>query len=250
MKKGLSVVISATDSANARHYFLSTQQLRLIAAGLAVVVLLIAFAVVNYARVSYKALEAVALKRRNQEIEKEFAKLQEFKRQLEVAENHNQKIKVMLGIEKTPLAVQPQENNGAQNQVTPPDSAAPAENIPSILPTMGQISKSFGADHEGIDIAAPLFAPVLCAANGTVRAAGWDSIYGNYLIVEHSKNYATFYGHLHSAAVKTGDVIAGGKIIGTIGSSGKSTSPHLHYEVRFQGKAVDPMAYLPYVVDK
>lgn len=250
MKKGLSVVVTATDSANARHFFLSVPQLRLIAGALFLLLVMIILAAVNYARVSYKALEAVALKRRNQEIEREFAKLQEFKRELEVAENHNQKIKIMLGIEKTPLAVQSMPNNGVPDQAAPPDSSAPAENIPAILPTMGQISKTFGADHEGIDIAAPLFAPVLCAASGTVRAAGWDSIYGNYLVVEHSKNYTTFYGHLHSIAVKTGDEVAGGKIIGTIGSSGRSTSPHLHYEVQFQGRAVDPMAYLPYVVDK
>lgn len=250
MKKGISIVITPTSARNARHYFFSNDQLKLILAGLVLLLAVLVVAAVNYARVSYKALEAVALKRRNAEIEKEFAKLQEIKRQIELAETESQKIKIMLGIEKTPLAVQPNLNNLNQSMTATGDSSAPSENIPSILPTMGQISKKFGSDHEGVDIAAPLFAPVLAAASGSVKAAGWDSVYGNYIIIEHSKNYETFYGHLNSVAVKQRDGILAGKIIGTVGSSGKSTSPHLHYEVRFQGKAVDPLAYLPYVIEK
>lgn len=250
MKKGISLVVTATDAHNARHYFLSRTQLRLVAAGLILLAGLIALAAVNYARVSYKALEAVALKRRNQEIEREFAKIQEFKQYLEIAENQNKKIKIMLGIEKSPAPAPTSALNNDQVPVSAADSGVKAENIPAIMPTIGQISKSFGADHEGIDIAAPLFAPVLCTANGMIKAVGWDSIYGNYILVEHSQNYSTFYGHLQTTAVKNGESVTSGKIIGTVGSSGRSTSPHLHYEVHFQGKAVDPMAYLPYVVDK
>jgi murein DD-endopeptidase MepM/ murein hydrolase activator NlpD len=250
MIKGVSVVVTPTSSSNARHYFFSDRQLKLMLAGLIVLAAAVVFAVVSYARVSYKALEAVTLKRRNQEIEKEFAKIMEIKRQLELAESETQKIKIMLGVEKTPIAVQPNFND--LNQTTNPghDSSAQSENVPSTLPTMGQISKKFGPDHSGVDIAAPLFAPVLAAAGGQVKATGWDSVYGNYVIIEHSKNYATFYGHLNSVAPKAGETVAGGKIIGTVGSSGKSTSPHLHYEVRFQNKAIDPMAYLPYVIEK
>jgi murein DD-endopeptidase MepM/ murein hydrolase activator NlpD len=250
MIKGISIVVTPTSSQNARHFFFTNNQLKLILVGLIFLGAIIVWAAISYARVSYKALEAVALKRRNQEIEKEFAKILEIKKQLELAESETQKIKIMLGVEKTPLAVQPNLNNLNQNATPPEDSAAQSENIPSILPTMGQISKKFGADHEGVDIAAPLFAPVLAAAGGSVKAAGWDSVYGNYVIIEHSKNYTTFYGHLNSVAPKQGQTVSGGKIIGTVGSSGKSTSPHLHYEVRFQGKAIDPMAYLPYVIEK
>jgi len=250
MIKGISVVVTPTSSQNSRHFFFSNNQLKLILAGLIILVAAVVLAAVSYARVSYKALEAVSLKRRNQEIEKEFAKIMEIKRQLELAETETQKIKIMLGVEKTPIAVQPNLNNINQNVTAPGDSTAPSENIPSTLPTMGQISKKYGPDHEGVDIAAPLFAPVLAAAGGSVKATGWDSVYGNYIVIEHSKNYSTFYGHLNSVAPKTGESVTAGKIIGTVGSSGKSTSPHLHYEVRFQGKAIDPMAYLPYVVEK
>jgi len=250
MIKGVSVVITPTSAKNARHYFFTNRQMKFMLAGLILIGLAVVFAAVSYARVSYKALEAVTLKRRNQEIEKEFAKILEIKRQLELAENETQKIKIMLGVEKTPIAVQPNLNNLNQSLNPADDSSAQSENIPSILPTMGQISKKYGTEHGGVDIAAPLFAPVLAAAGGTVKATGWDSVYGNYVVIEHSKNYSTFYGHLNSVAPKPGESVAGGKIIGTVGSSGKSTSPHLHYEVRFQGKSIDPMAYLPYVIEK
>lgn len=250
MLKGISVVITPTSAKNARHYFFSNNQLKLILTGLIVLVALVIAAAVSYAWVSYKALEAVTLKRRNQEIEKEFAKITEIKKQLELAETETQKIKIMLGVEKTPIAVQPNFSNINPNITVAEDSSTQTENIPSTLPTMGQISKKYGPDHEGVDIAAPLFAPILAAAGGNVKAAGWDSVYGNYVIIEHSKNYSTFYGHLNSVAPKQGESVTAGKIIGTVGSSGKSTSPHLHYEVRFQGKAIDPMAYLPYVIEK
>jgi murein DD-endopeptidase MepM/ murein hydrolase activator NlpD len=250
MIKGVSVVITPTSSTNSQHYFFTNRQLKLMLAGLIILAAAVVFAAVSYARVSYKALEAVSLKRRNQEIEKEFAKIMEIRKQLELAENETQKIKIMLGVEKTPIAVQPNLVNLNQNLNPADDSSAQSENIPSTLPTMGQISKKFGPDHEGVDIAAPLFAPVLAAAGGQVKATGWDSVYGNYVVIEHSKNYTTFYGHLNSVAPKPGESVAGGKIIGTVGSTGKSTSPHLHYEVRFQNKAIDPMAYLPYVIEK
>ncbi|MCK4941844.1 M23 family metallopeptidase, partial [candidate division WOR-3 bacterium] len=122
------------------------------------------------------------------------------------------------------------------------------ENIPSLLPTMGKVSRQFGPGHYGIDIAAPQFSPVVVAASGIVNGTGWDSLYGNYIVVEHNKNYSTFYGHLNSIEVFDGSRISGGQIIGTVGSTGRSTSPHLHYEVRFRNEPVDPTGYLPFFV--
>jgi murein DD-endopeptidase MepM/ murein hydrolase activator NlpD len=200
---------------------------------------------VKYGALSYRIVELELLKRRNAEIEKEFGKLETIKKKLELAEAENQKIKVMLGIDKTPAEVVPAVEQVESKYESELGKTEKAENLPYLLPVIGQISRKFDEQHHGIDIAAPMYSPVISAASGKVVSVGWDSLYGNFVIIEHSANYKTFYGHLNSILVKHGDVVTGGKIIGTIGSTGQSTSPHLHYEVIFQGSPVDPMVYLP-----
>jgi len=251
MRKGLSIVITSASSQNSKHFFISKKILDLVIVVAVVVLAAIIIVVVNYGRISYRAVEAEILRRRNAEIEKEFSKIEEIKKNLEMVEANNKKLKTMLGIEKTPDAVKPIITEVAVNySETETTVTVEEKNIPSLMPTNGQISKRFGIGHEAIDIAAPLFSPVIAVAAGRVLETGWDSLYGNYLTIEHSKNYSTFYGHLNSIACKKDNIIRPGELIGTVGSSGKSTSPHLHYEVRFQGTPVDPMAYLPYFLEK
>lgn len=248
MKKGYSVVITTSDSGNSRYFFISKIWLRTILLLVVIMVIFVVVTVANYSRIYYQALETVILKRRNAEIEEEFAKLQEIRKNLEIAETNNEQIRIMLGIEKTPSPVTPVINEVDQNYFSKINTTTVKEEIiPSLLPTIGRLSKGFDLEHRGIDIAAPRFSPVVAAASGFTAATGWDSIYGNYIIVEHDANYSTFYGHLNSIAVKKDDKVRGGKIIGTIGSTGRSTSPHLHYEVRFQHNPVDPLGYVPFL---
>jgi murein DD-endopeptidase MepM/ murein hydrolase activator NlpD len=250
MNKGYSVVVTSTESGGTKYFFISKKWLRIIAASVFVVVIILSYIVINYSRVYYQALETVILKRRNAEIEKEFAKLQEIKENLERTEMHNKRLKVMLGIEETPSEVEPDLDTVSYDYSSKMEMISTNEgNIPSLLPTTGRISRSFSPQHNGIDIAAARFSPVVSAASGIVKATGWDSIFGNYVIIDHTVNYSTFYGHLNSVDVQANDRVAGGKVIGTIGSTGKSTSPHLHYEVRFHEKPVDPVGYLPFLLN-
>ncbi len=249
MRKGYSIVVTTTHSGKSRYVFLSKKWLNAILTFIILALIIIVVVVFNYSTICYQALEAVALRRRNAEMEREFAKLQEIRRNLEISEMNNEKLRIMLGVEKTPVSVEPtiheidtdyseKINMMAQNE----------ENIPSLLPTVGHVSRKFGSEHQGIDIAAPRFSPVVAAASGIIEAAGWDSIFGNYVIVYHNSNYSTFYGHLHSINVRNDDNVASGEVIGTIGSTGKSTSPHLHYEVRFRGNPVEPLGYMPFLL--
>lgn len=219
--------------------------------GGAVIAALLIVAVIagfNYAAVYVRAVEAEVLRRRNAQLEEEFAKIEDIRENLRVAEASSRKIKVMLGIEKTPGVAEPSIAEISPNYTTIENLMEMPENIPSLLPTMGQISRQFGPGHYGIDIAAQQFSPVIVAASGNVIATGWDSLYGNCVLVEHNKNYSTFYGHLNTIDVLRGARISAGQVIGTVGSTGRSTSPHLHYEVRFRGESVDPMGYLPFFV--
>jgi murein DD-endopeptidase MepM/ murein hydrolase activator NlpD len=97
--------------------------------------------------------------------------------------------------------------------------------------------------HSGIDLAAPTGTPVHAAAAGVAKVVDGPG-YGLHVIVTHDRETLTLYGHLSAALVKTGDSVSRGELIGLVGSTGMSTGPHLHFEVRWQGSPVDPVAWL------
>jgi murein DD-endopeptidase MepM/ murein hydrolase activator NlpD len=100
--------------------------------------------------------------------------------------------------------------------------------------------------HTGVDLGGPAGTPILAAADGIVALATSDGIgYGNYVVIVHDGGLTTLYGHLAVIGVKAGDQVHQGQPIGAEGSTGNSTGPHLHFEVRVNGQIVDPMPYLP-----
>ncbi len=126
---------------------------------------------------------------------------------------------------------------------------------PTLWPVLGSISSSFGETrlssaaggarpHKGVDISAPLGTPVVAAAAGVVISCGWQAEMGKSVYIDHGHGFATLYGHLKKILVKPGDKVKKGQIIGTVGMTGNSTGPHLHYEVHVQGVPVNPQTYL------
>ncbi|MBO8165110.1 MAG: peptidoglycan DD-metalloendopeptidase family protein [Brevibacillus sp.] len=113
-------------------------------------------------------------------------------------------------------------------------------------PAKGYISSGFGMRwgrmHQGIDIAGS--GSIYAADNGRVVSAGWNGGYGNAVVIDHGNGIQTLYGHMKSISVKPGDVVAKGKVIGVMGSTGNSTGVHLHFEVRKNGVAQNPLRYL------
>jgi murein DD-endopeptidase MepM/ murein hydrolase activator NlpD len=98
--------------------------------------------------------------------------------------------------------------------------------------------------HKGIDLAAPVGTPVYAPADGMVGKAEWFSSYGLYIALEHGAEIETRYGHLSRLNVSAGQQVHKGDLIGFVGTTGRSTGPHLHYEVRIDGVAVNPIPYL------
>ncbi len=94
--------------------------------------------------------------------------------------------------------------------------------------------------HEGIDLAAPAGTPVLAAKSGAVRRVGVDYIYGNYIVITHENGTDSFYAHLESIIVKEEEPVARGQTIGFVGSTGLSTGPHVHFELRVKGESINP----------
>ncbi len=99
--------------------------------------------------------------------------------------------------------------------------------------------------HHGIDIAAPSGTEVLSAAAGKVVDSGTDNVLGNYIVLLHKGNFSTVYGHLREIRIKAGQNIGSGAIIGTVGNTGLSTGPHLHFEIRNAGESWNPSEILP-----
>ena len=106
-------------------------------------------------------------------------------------------------------------------------------------------ARSGGRIHNGMDIAAPKDTPVLATADGQVTFAGVFKGYGNLVVLFHREGLETAYGHLNSMAVRAGNSIQQGQVIGGVGCTGNATGPHLHYEVRAHGEAVDPRDFVP-----
>ncbi|MFI5186980.1 MAG: M23 family metallopeptidase [Chitinophagales bacterium] len=98
--------------------------------------------------------------------------------------------------------------------------------------------------HAGLDFAAPLGTPIYATANGTVAVAGnTGNGYGNHVVINHSYGYETLYGHMSRIKVKSGQPVKRGEVIGWVGSTGKSTGPHCHYEVHKNGQKIDPVYF-------
>ena len=123
--------------------------------------------------------------------------------------------------------------------------------VPSMWPTRGEVSSPFGLRwngsdfHPGIDIANDFGTPIVATADGVVTEAGWNAGgYGNKVDIDHGNGIMTRYGHAQSVVVRAGQHVRRGQIIAYMGSTGFSTGPHLHYEVRIYGEPVNPAPYL------
>jgi murein DD-endopeptidase MepM/ murein hydrolase activator NlpD len=108
--------------------------------------------------------------------------------------------------------------------------------------TRGQVRPGDPAEsHPGIDIAVPAGTPVRAAGEGLVETAGTDPSYGLFVLLRHSAGYETMYGHASRVLVRKGDAVQAGEVIALSGNSGRSTAPHLHFEIRREGRSLDPL---------
>jgi murein DD-endopeptidase MepM/ murein hydrolase activator NlpD len=129
-------------------------------------------------------------------------------------------------------------------------------NTPSIMPTVGWLSSHFSESrfhpvlhenrpHEGIDVTAPMGAPIVAPASGVVKSVSRNEPgYGNTLEIDHGNGIVTRFAHCSRIAVRAGQRVTRGQVIATVGNTGLSTGPHLHYEVHVKGKPVDPLTFV------
>ncbi|MGD9099645.1 MAG: M23 family metallopeptidase [Anaerolineae bacterium] len=113
-------------------------------------------------------------------------------------------------------------------------------------PARGMITQGYWWGHQALDIGAPTGSSVLAADTGNVSFAGWTNTgYGYLVILEHDQGYVTYYAHLSQIHVAPGQAVSRGQGIGAVGSTGNSTGPHLHFEIRLDDVKQNPLVYLP-----
>jgi len=147
----------------------------------------------------------------------------------------------------------PSLRRDSSRAATPPDTAVPAADSVAAavdlwpLGSAGFVTRAQSAGrvgHPGLDIAVPRDSGIRAAGSGVVREAGEDAIYGHYALIDHGGGLQSLYGHASRITVTSGERVRRAQIIGYTGSSGRSSGPHLHFEVRKDGIPVDPLLYV------
>jgi len=251
--RSVTVLIQREGTTKTRTIRIRTWTLRLGVWLAALVLLLLLVLVVMYGPTVQAAARVPGMERELARLKAENARVRELSAALDSAESRYAQVRQMMGgqIVRDPVT------SSSSLPVAPPIRArlasAPAElgrglTIPQHWPldeagyvTRGQV-KAGGRDeaHKGIDIAVSVGSLVRASGGGVVREAGEDPEYGLFVLVDHADEYQTMYGHLSRILVTSATTVPPGEVIGLTGNSGRSTAPHLHFEIRQRGLALDP----------
>lgn len=228
---------------------------------LVITVGLLALSLATYLPIAAEAARVPGLVREVERLETENRRIGELVAALDSAERRYDRIREMLGADLVPDPV----SLASTLPVAPPVTARvlgqsrgyeQGPSLPSHWPldeagyvTRGQAGpagagNSGGEAHPGLDIAIPIGSPVRASGGGTVLEAGEQPEYGTYVLLQHPDGYQTLYGHLSRLTVKVGEPVEGGDVLGLSGNTGRSSAPHLHFEVRREGLPVDPRTIL------
>jgi murein DD-endopeptidase MepM/ murein hydrolase activator NlpD len=236
-------------------------------AGAIVVLVVLFFAFAG--PISRNAARVPGLEREVSRLRVENSRVQQLASALNRAEANYQELRQMLGVRAPPVARTGGGGSGAGGTVARntdftglmravairaarPGAGTRFEtgaSIPKHWPldvqgfvTRGQVRPGVvDESHPGIDIAVPLGTTVRASGGGSVTAAGYDTDYGLFVLLRHPSGYETMYGHMSRLVAAEGDDVQAGQVIGLSGNSGRSTAPHLHFEIRRDNKSVDPL---------
>lgn len=258
-KKYLTLLVVPHDERNVHRVRVSYGRLRALVVGMALLTALVLVAVLSYGRVATRATRAEMLERENGRLAAENAKVDSIAANLVRTEQAYDQIRSMAGL--TPsgdgATIDPSAPAAAEGATWDPAPAAEIGPPPPPLPGLGPsgwplairgfVTARFtgSGGHPGIDIAAPTNTPVLATADGTVRQTGFDRVLGHFVVLEHPDGLESMYAHNALLLVERGDGVERAETIAYSGNSGRSTAPHLHYEVRREGMPIDPSPYLP-----
>jgi murein DD-endopeptidase MepM/ murein hydrolase activator NlpD len=255
--KYLTFLVVPHDERDVRRLRVSYRWMKVAIAGAAAVLVVTLLAIASYGRVASRAGRAAFLERENRKLEAENAKVDEIAENLERTERAYARIREMAGLPPAEAALPPPGLRGpgapaaaatVAGGTLPEEGGPAADGVPAGWPLAlegFQTAEYSGVEgHPGVDIAVPVHTPVVATARGRVSEAGSDPVYGHYVVVDHGDGVETMYGHNAHLLVEVGERVTRGQPIAYSGNSGRSTAPHLHYEIRKQGRAIDPAPFL------
>jgi murein DD-endopeptidase MepM/ murein hydrolase activator NlpD len=255
-ERHLTIIVVPHGDLETRSFIVSYAKLKLLV--VLCVVLLLAFGTTLAALlpVMSQAARVPALEAELRQLDSERARVAELARTLQEVEAQYERVRQLLGAD-APAA-------GENAPVLPPlrsDTGRAAPGAPGAdnnggpvsrvdlwpLSARGFVTRALNrgqSNHPGVDIAVALNSQIRAAGAGRVRAAGTDEVYGLYIVIDHGDGLESVYGHASRLLVTAGNEVQRGDVIALSGSTGRSTAPHLHFEVRKDGKAVDPLLYV------
>jgi murein DD-endopeptidase MepM/ murein hydrolase activator NlpD len=271
----ISILLVPDNNGKTFQIRLRTTTIKIIAGFLIAGCLLVGIGFFSYYKVAVMALSTRKILKRNAELEQECQKVNELATILKRAAEADQQIRMIAGGMMN-LKTTAGENQGVSTanmekavrarvgtELAPRQGLGGQEPPPDLRPLLHSMSYNFvwpiyggwitnefmdgtssEQKHLGIDIAAKIGTPVKVTANGVVSFSGWSSDFGNLLIIDHGNGFLTRYGHNSRVVVEKGDIVKQGKIIAFTGNSGRSSAPHLHFEIWKDGVPVNPRDYL------
>ncbi len=248
---GFTVVIVPDDAQRTRTIQVTPRGLRIGTLIATTALLALAIILASWWYFAAQAARIPELEREIARLQDENAKVEELGRALTRLQTQSEKIRVMLGADILASSGSPETVPADASTVAPP--AAQTGLSPSIptswpLAASGFVTRNFGSadqlgEHPGIDIAVANDTYIRASGAGIVNEAGTDSIYGLYVLVEHGNTgYSSMYGHASRLFVSAGDTVRQNEVIALSGTTGRSTAPHLHFEIRQEEQPVDPFS--------
>lgn len=261
-----SVIIAPSDGS--KSYRLNVSMRALATAGVMIFILSagVAFLAATYGGLAWKVRDREDLRERCALLEEEAARVEELQGEIDQLRDLDLRVRRLVGLPEPDRALSaPGEGKGAApgraegEEVTFADPVMPDDSTRTALeadlrgrrhtfpwPVEGFVSSRFGEErgaggvHAGIDIAAPQNTVIEAPLGGTVLDAGWNPVYGYMAVVDHGGGLVSLYGHNARLVVRGGDRVGAGDAISFLGSTGVSSAPHLHFEIRKDGYAIDP----------
>jgi murein DD-endopeptidase MepM/ murein hydrolase activator NlpD len=256
-RRGLTVMLHRDGALDSRRVHVSGVMLIAILVGVGAFLVGLLALVTLYAPIAGAAASVPGLKREIAQLEADNAKVRELVTALDKAEQRYAQLRGMLGSDLIPEATA----FASPLPLAPPVAGRPPgtgsvfetrPSVPSHWPldvagyiTRGQIgTNTRGEAHPGIDVAVPIGSVVRAAGGGRVTDAGEDPEYGWFVLIDHPAEAQSMYGHLSRITAVLGNYVTAGEVIGLSGNSGRSSAPHLHFEIRQEGRSTDPLDFV------
>jgi len=252
----VTLMVVPDDNSEPKKYRLPKWLFRTLLVFLAIVIIAPIIYISLYYEVLGRAAEAGRLAEENESLRKYLYKVQNLEQELLDTRQLVAQMATMAGLDSILITdiyeeghpdfpAESRRSPGSLSRTLPPTSP-----IPDGLPVTGWITRGYseipGKKHYGVDLAVPTGTPVFSTAFGTVTYAGLDDDFGKIVIVQNNDSIETVYGHNSELLVQVGDTIFAGQRVALSGNTGRSSAPHLHYEIRIHGKPVNPMKFFVY----